>query len=63
VSPPKAIIMLLGLVLATFGAVALAYVCENYDDPWKTANDKETDLDSSVLDAIPSRQRVVATPK
>ncbi len=55
-SPPKAILMVLGLVLATGGAVALALLSESLGDSMKTTKEVEAALDVPVLESIPQMQ-------
>jgi capsular polysaccharide biosynthesis protein len=61
IRPNKSATLLIGLALATCGAVVLALVAESCDQSLKSPSDVEHSLDVSVLVTIPrmSRQRVM----
>jgi len=63
VSPPKAIIMILGLALATSGAIALALLSESLKAAEPLKATKEAALHAPVRDSIPQLQGVAATAK
>ncbi len=55
VSPPKAMIMVLGFLIAVSGAIALAFVCENWQrETMKSPADLEKAYSAPVFDPIPS---------
>ncbi len=65
VSPPKAIIMILGFAIATCGAIALGLLCESLTEaePLRTAKKAEATLAASVRDSVPQLQGAAATAK
>lgn len=56
-SPKKALILALGLVLATVGSVALAYLAEWFDQTLRTTDQVEAELGLPVLLSFPARKR------
>ncbi len=64
VSPPKAMLMILGLALASFGSMALAFLCEGLrDDSLTAAKEAKATFEAPVLESISPMQTVPATPK
>ena len=62
VSPPKAIILVLGLALASFGSLSLALLCESLADaPLEDQKDVEAALGAPVLETIPQLQGASVT--
>jgi uncharacterized protein involved in exopolysaccharide biosynthesis len=53
VSPKRGLILMLGMIVATFGAVAVAFLSESLDRSMKSAEDVERQLALPVLISIP----------
>ena len=56
-SPKKALILAMGLMLATIGSVALAYLAEWFDQTLRTTDQVESELGLPVLLSLPKRKR------
>ena len=56
-SPKKALLLALGLILATIGSVALAYLAEWFDQTLRTTDQVEFELGLPVLLSLPQRKR------
>lgn len=56
-APKKALILALGVVMATAGAVVLAYLAEWFDQTLRTTDQVEAELGLPVLLSFPARKR------
>jgi uncharacterized protein involved in exopolysaccharide biosynthesis/Mrp family chromosome partitioning ATPase len=56
-SPNKALLLALGVILATIGSVALAYLAEWFDQTLRTTDQVESELGLPVLLSLPQRKR------
>jgi polysaccharide biosynthesis transport protein len=60
-SPKKALILALGVLAATFGAIGLAFVCEAVDQTLRTTDQVEAQLGLPVLLSLPLRKKRLRT--
>ena len=56
-SPKKALILVLGVLAAAFGAIGLAFVCEALDQTLRTTDQVEAQLGLPVLLSLPRRKK------